>query len=130
MTVEGRKTRKSQGASGVCTSTKKELVERVVQRTGYPRVMVLRCVQEFLDQIVRELKSGHRLEFRDFGVFELHERAARTAQNPRTLEKVAVPARKIIKFKPGLAIRTILSSQSAAATLTEVKPARKRAAPM
>ena len=42
-----------------------------------------------------------RLEFRDFGVFEIRERAARRAQNPKTLEQVDVPARRTVKFKTG-----------------------------
>jgi nucleoid DNA-binding protein len=41
------------------------------------------------------------LEFREFGVFEIKERAARKAQNPRTLEKVDVPAKRVVKFKVG-----------------------------
>jgi hypothetical protein len=41
------------------------------------------------------------LEFREFGVFEIKERAARKAQNPRTLEKVRVPAKRVVKFKVG-----------------------------
>ena len=48
---------------------------------------------------------GHRIEFRDFGVFEVHERQARLAQNPRTLEKVDVPPKRVVKFKPGRVMR-------------------------
>jgi integration host factor subunit beta len=55
----------------------------------------------FLDEIIEELGQGNRLEFREFGVFEIKERAARKAQNPRTLEKVHVPAKRVVKFKVG-----------------------------
>ena len=41
------------------------------------------------------------MEFRDFGVFETRQRAARMAQNPKTLEQVEVPSRRTVKFKPG-----------------------------
>jgi integration host factor subunit beta len=58
-------------------------------------------VQLFLDEIIRELGQGNRLEFREFGVFEIKERAARRAQNPRTLEKVDVPAKRVVKFRVG-----------------------------
>jgi hypothetical protein len=47
------------------------------------------------------LGEGQRVEFRDFGVFEVKVRRARSAHNPRTLEKVMVPARRTVKFKPG-----------------------------
>ena len=51
--------------------------------------------------MIEELGKGNRLEFRDFGVFEIRERAARRAQNPKTLEQVDVPARRTVKFKTG-----------------------------
>ena len=54
--------------------------------------MVKEILQAFLDEIIGELSLGNRLEFREFGVFEVRERRARRAQNPRTLEKVEVPA--------------------------------------
>ena len=56
---------------------------------------------KFLDEVIEELGRGNRLEFRDFGVFEIRERAARRAQNPKTLEQVEVPAKKTVKFKTG-----------------------------
>ena len=83
------------------TITKKDLVDRIAENTGYKRIMVKKVLQSFLDDIVSELGSGNRLEFRDFGVFELRERAARTAQNPKTMQKVQVPSKKTVKFKVG-----------------------------
>ena len=58
-------------------------------------------IQTFLDQVILELGRGNRLEFRDFGVFEIRERKARTAQNPKTLEPVHVPSKRVVKFKVG-----------------------------
>lgn len=83
------------------TVTKKELIDRIADDTGTKRVLVKRIVQNFLDEIVKELGNGNRLEFRDFGVFECKVRAARTAQNPKTLEQVHVPAKRTVKFKIG-----------------------------
>lgn len=83
------------------TVTKKELVSRIADRTGQTKVITKDIIQMFLDEIISELARGNRLEFREFGVFEIKERAARKAQNPRTLEKVDVPAKKIVKFKVG-----------------------------
>jgi len=68
---------------------------------GETKVVTKNVVQMFLDEIVRELASGNRLRVRDFGVFEVKSRRARRAQNPRTLEKVAVPPKKVVKFKVG-----------------------------
>jgi len=83
------------------TRTKKELVDRVADLTGNKRVMVKKVIQTFLDQIIDELGKGNRLEFRDFGVFETKQRAARIAQNPKTLERVQVPPKRSVKFKTG-----------------------------
>ena len=83
------------------TRTKKELVDRVADLTGSKRVMVKKVIQTFLDQIIDELGKGNRLEFRDFGVFETKQRAARIAQNPKTLERVHVPPNRSVKFKTG-----------------------------
>ena len=91
------------------TITKKELVARIAERTNQTKVVAKDIIQLFLDEIIRELGNGNRLEFREFGVFEIKERAARKAQNPRTLEKVDVPAKRIVKFKVGRMMRKRVS---------------------
>ena len=83
------------------TITKKDLVDRIVENAGITRVAAKAVVQCFLEEIISELAKGNRLEFRDFGVFEVRERAARVAQNPKTLEPVDVPAGRRVKFKMG-----------------------------
>jgi integration host factor subunit beta len=83
------------------TITKKELVARISTQTGQTKVVTKDILQRFLDEIITELAKGNRLEFREFGVFEIKERPPRRAQNPRTLEKVDVPAKKVVKFKVG-----------------------------
>ncbi len=85
----------------VLTITKKDLVDRIAEKAREKRVVVKKIVQCFLNEIVDELGNGNRLEFRDFGVFEIRDRAARVAQNPKTMEKVAVPHKRTVKFKVG-----------------------------
>jgi integration host factor subunit beta len=85
----------------MATVTKKELVDRIADQTGTKRVVVKKIVQGFLTEIIEELGRGNRLEFRDFGVFETKERAARIAQNPKTLQRVEVPPKRTVKFKVG-----------------------------
>ena len=87
------------------TITKKELIDRIADKTNQKRLVVKRTLQTFLDQVILELGRGNRLEFRDFGVFEIRDRKARTAQNPKTLERVKVPAKKVVKFKVGRLMR-------------------------
>jgi integration host factor subunit beta len=83
------------------TVTKKELIDRIAKNTQAKRVTVKRIIQTFLEEMMAELSRGNRLEFRDFGVFETRDRASRIAQNPKTLERVNVPAKKTVKFKMG-----------------------------
>lgn len=94
------------------TITKKELVNRIAERSTVTKVVAKDIIQSFLDSIIEELAAGNRLEFREFGVFETKERAARRAQNPRTLEKVSVPAKRIVKFKVGRMMRERVSGDS------------------
>jgi integration host factor subunit beta len=96
----------------MATVTKKELISRIAERTQAKRVLVKRIVQSFLDEITDELSNDNRLEFRDFGVFETRTRAARVAQNPKTLDRVEVPAKRTVKFKMGRLMRENLSSDS------------------
>ena len=93
------------------TITKKELVHRIADKTGNTKVVAKEIIQSFLNAIIDELAEGNRLEFREFGVFESRERAARLAQNPRTLEKVPVPAKRIVKFKVGRLMRKKVSGE-------------------
>lgn len=85
----------------MATVTKKELIDRIAERLKHRRGLVKDIIQAFLDDIVDELSAGNRLEFRDFGVFESKIRAAREAQNPKTMERVPVPAKRTVKFKVG-----------------------------
>ncbi|HJM58663.1 MAG TPA: HU family DNA-binding protein [Planctomycetota bacterium] len=72
------------------------------------KVLVKEVLETFLEEVVGELALGHRLEFREFGVFEVRQRLARKAQNPRTLEAVDVPAKRVVKFKPGRSMRALV----------------------
>lgn len=83
------------------TITKKEMVDRIADITDSKRVVVKEILQALLDEIISELGRGNRLEFRDFGVFECKQRAARVAQNPKTLQRVQVPPKRTVKFKVG-----------------------------
>jgi len=95
------------------TITKKDLIDRIAKGTNTKRVVIKPIIQNFLDEIISELAKGNRLEFRDFGIFESRERAPRTAQNPKTLERIHVPAKRTVKFKMGRLIKQKLNGQNA-----------------
>ncbi|MEO1008273.1 MAG: HU family DNA-binding protein [Planctomycetota bacterium] len=92
--------------------TKKHIIDGVAARTGLRRSDVQAVVQGVLDQIVEEVRLGRRIELRDFGVFEVKQRAARTAQNPKTLERVPVPPKRAVRFKVGRLMREALEADA------------------
>jgi len=105
------------------TVTKKELIDQIADATGEKRVVVKKIVQSFLDAIVIELGKGNRLEFRDFGVFEIKQRRARMAQNPKTLQPVEVPPKRTVKFKVGrLMKQTLTDGPIDARSLANLEP--------
>mgnify|MGYP006294040625 CR=1 FL=1 len=87
------------------TVTKQELVNRIAEQTQARQTVVKTIIETFLENLTVELANGNRIEFREFGVFETKVQPARTAQNPKTLEPVQVPAKRKIKFKLGRLMR-------------------------
>jgi nucleoid DNA-binding protein len=81
--------------------TKKDIARAIADGSGVPRVQALAIVQGVFDTIVETLASQGRIELRKFGVFEVRRRKPRKARNPRTGERVSVPARLVVNFKPG-----------------------------
>ncbi len=82
-------------------TTKKDLVARIAESASTTNMSVKAVIQAFLDEVIQELVQGNRIELRDFGVFETRTAAPRTAQNPKTLKRVRVPAKRRVVFKPG-----------------------------
>jgi len=93
------------------TITKRELIDRIAENTQAKRALVKATVQNFFDEVIVELAKGNRLEFRDFGVFETKTRAARTAQNPKTMERIQVSAKRSVKFKMGRLMKEKLAAE-------------------
>lgn len=81
--------------------TKKEIVRRISEELGLKQTDTKEVVQRTFDAIIETLATEQRVELRNFGVFEVKKRAARKARNPKTGEKVLVPARFVVTFKPG-----------------------------
>ncbi len=86
--------------------TKRDLVMRIANETGLIQQDVYAVIQKTLDYIVEALDEGDTVEFRNFGVFEVRGRKQRIGRNPNKPEDVVtIPARKVVKFKPGKIMR-------------------------
>jgi nucleoid DNA-binding protein len=81
--------------------TKKEIVKTISEEIGMTQLKTKEIVQKTFNAIVDTLVDERRIELRNFGVFEVKRRAARKARNPRTGQRVDVPQKFVITFKPG-----------------------------
>jgi integration host factor subunit beta len=81
--------------------TKKAMAKAIAEEMGLTQGQATEVVQRVLDGITETLVDEGRVELRNFGVFEVRKRKPRKARNPRTGEKVSVPAKLVVTFKPG-----------------------------
>ena len=81
--------------------TKKEIVRTISEEIGLTQLQTKEIVQKTFNAIVEALVEDGRIELRNFGVFEVKRRAPRKARNPRTGDKVFVPEKFVVTFKPG-----------------------------
>ncbi len=91
--------------------TKAELVEEVSGKTGLPKKQAEIVVNTVFESIVETLKTGEKIELRGFGSFRIRQRDSRMGRNPKTGERVDVPAKRIPYFKPGKELRELLNQE-------------------
>ena len=92
------------------TMTKRDLVVRIAEETGLIQQDVFAVLQKSLDYITAALAKGDNVEFRNFGVFEVRQRKARIGRNPnKPANVVTIPARKVVKFKPGKIMKKVIT---------------------
>ena len=92
------------------TLNKKTIIDGIATKHELKQKDVRLVLQSFLDLIVSELESGNRIEIRNFGVFEVKRHASKMGRNPRTGEAVTVPARNVVKFRPGKEVKEKMNS--------------------
>jgi integration host factor subunit beta len=86
--------------------TRSELIQRLASRfPQLTRVDAELAVLAILDKVSEQLAQGGRVEIRGFGVFSVHVRPPRRGRNPKTGERVDVPAKAVPHFKPGTELR-------------------------
>ena len=83
-----------------------ELVERILNKhPDLKRIQVESAVSQALEGMKRVISEGGRIEIRGFGSFSAVKRKARSARNPRTGERIAIPERNVPHFKPGKVLK-------------------------
>lgn len=101
----------------MATMTKKKLIMTIAQENQMHPNDVRAVVQSFLDKLTDSLVDGFRLEFRDFGVFEVVMRKQKVGRNPKNAGvPIIIPARPAVKFTPGKRMRQRIEEKGASPT--------------
>jgi integration host factor subunit beta len=95
------------------TLTKADLIEEVLNVTELPRKESETIVETIFGSIIGALQKGEKIEIRGFGSFRTRERRGRVGRNPKTGEKVEVPAKKIPYFKPSKELKDFVNNAAA-----------------
>lgn len=95
------------------TMTKKKLINLIAQEKSVHPNDVRQVIQAFLDKMTESLAEGERLEFRDFGVFEIVVRKRKIGRNPKNAAiPIVIPERYAVKFSPGKKMRKLIEKQA------------------
>lgn len=81
--------------------TKADLVDAISKKTNFTKKDVGYTLEALLETIKEQLKKGTKIQLVGFGSFEVKKREARVGRNPRTMQEIKIPARKVPTFKPG-----------------------------
>ena len=97
----------------MATITKKELVNKISEEHNIHPNEVRKVIQSFLDAVTLCLSKGDRLEFRDFGIFEIVRREQKVGRNPKNPSvAIVIPARSAVKFTPGKEMKEMIEKQN------------------
>ncbi len=85
--------------------TKDEMIEAIAKKMGLPKTQAAETLGVVLDEITKSLSKGNEVIFTGFGKFSVSDRKAREGRNPKTGEKIKIPAMKVPKFKAGKVLK-------------------------
>jgi DNA-binding protein HU-beta len=111
---------------------KSELVRELAEEFGIPRRQVDELVTGMLDKITDVLKGGDKVQLTPFGQFKVRDRAARMGRNPMTGEPVKIPAKRVLRFLAGRALKEAVGTakrRPATAKKATAKKATAKKAP-
>lgn len=80
---------------------KTELINAISEKAGLSKVDSKKALDAFIETVGAELKKGEKIALVGFGTYSVSEKAARKGINPRTKATIEIPAKKVVKFKPG-----------------------------
>jgi len=87
---------------------KADLVERMAGEAGISKVAAEKALNAFVDGVKGALRKGENITLIGFGTYSVASRKSRVGRNPQTGAELKIPARKVVKFKPGKGLKDIL----------------------
>jgi len=88
---------------------KTELIDAVSKATKLEKTKAKAVIEATIDVITKELKKNGRVQLTGFGTFSTSKRKKRMGVNPKTGDKITIPARKVPKFTAGKALRDTIA---------------------
>ncbi|MGV8090925.1 MAG: HU family DNA-binding protein [Mangrovibacterium sp.] len=80
---------------------KAQLIDAIAEKAGLTKADAKKALDAFVESTTDALKNGDRVALIGFGSFSVATRSARTGRNPQSGSPINIPARKVVKFKPG-----------------------------
>ncbi len=102
--------------------TKADLIDEVSRLAELTRRDSEVIVETIFESVVRSLRAGDKIEIRGFGSFRTRQRKPRVGRNPKTGDRVEVPAKKIPYFKPSKELKDLVNTFHEPAVETPVPP--------
>lgn len=102
--------------------TKADLVDEVVRVSGLSKKQAEIIVHSVFQSIVDALQHDDKIELRGFGSFRVRKRRSRQGRNPKTGDRVEVPAKRIPYFKPGKELKDLINGDEGAAAEPLAEP--------
>jgi len=81
--------------------TKAELISVIAEEAGITKASAAKTLESYVATVAKELKKNGKLGLVGFGTFSVVKRKAREGRNPQTGATIKIPAKKVVKFKPG-----------------------------
>ncbi len=80
---------------------KAQLIDAIAEKAGLTKADAKKALDAFVESTTDALKNGDRVALIGFGSFAVATRSARTGRNPQSGAPIEIPAKKVVKFKPG-----------------------------
>jgi len=90
------------------TVKREALAQKIAEKFDLPKKTAVEILNYFTELVSQNLKQGNKIKLPGLGTFKVRERKARTAINPKTGEKISVPATKVTKFTPAKELKELV----------------------